>query len=105
MSSRIPAASNRTCHIVAVELPAGDGMQRLPRRSSSDLISLSARTIGVQLTRSEEHTSELQSLMRISYDVFCLKKKTTPIKINTQIHINYTITILLIQLLINIIKH
>src|SRR3546814_943937 len=27
--------------------------------------------------RSEEHTSELQSLMRISYDVFCLKKKST----------------------------
>src|SRR3546814_3352024 len=26
--------------------------------------------------RSEEHTSELQSLMRISYDVFCLKKQT-----------------------------
>src|SRR3546814_4390170 len=31
--------------------------------------------IGVK-TRSEEHTSELQSLMRISYAVFCLKKKT-----------------------------
>src|SRR3546814_4822270 len=29
--------------------------------------------------RSEEHTSELQSLMRISYAVFCLKKKTTSI--------------------------
>src|SRR3546814_7424928 len=29
-----------------------------------------------QLLRSEEHTSELQSLMRISYAVFCLKKKT-----------------------------
>src|SRR3546814_7260690 len=28
--------------------------------------------------RSEEHTSELQSLMRISYAVFCLKKKTYP---------------------------
>src|SRR3546814_2430919 len=28
--------------------------------------------------RSEEHTSELQSLMRISYAVFCLKKKTDP---------------------------
>src|SRR3546814_9806836 len=28
--------------------------------------------------RSEEHTSELQSLMRISYAVFCLKKKTNP---------------------------
>src|SRR3546814_19890799 len=30
--------------------------------------------------RSEEHTSELQSLMRISYAVFCLKKKTNTIK-------------------------
>src|SRR3546814_5245256 len=30
---------------------------------------------GVQALRSEEHTSELQSLMRISYAVFCLKKK------------------------------
>src|SRR3546814_6903319 len=30
----------------------------------------------VQTPRSEEHTSELQSLMRISYAVFCLKKKT-----------------------------
>src|SRR3546814_2356285 len=29
----------------------------------------------MRLTRSEEHTSELQSLMRISYAVFCLKKK------------------------------
>src|SRR3546814_1901809 len=31
---------------------------------------------GAQEVRSEEHTSELQSLMRISYAVFCLKKKT-----------------------------
>src|SRR3546814_7616677 len=31
--------------------------------------------------RSEEHTSELQSLMRISYAVFCLKKKTNTIQI------------------------
>src|SRR3546814_7820387 len=31
-------------------------------------------------TRSEEHTSELQSLMRISYAVFCLKKKNKPTK-------------------------
>src|SRR3546814_7161473 len=34
-------------------------------------------TIGNMLFRSEGHTSELQSLMRISYAVFCLKKKTT----------------------------
>src|SRR3546814_7933570 len=32
---------------------------------------------GGSVTRSEEHTSELQSLMRISYAVFCLKKKNT----------------------------
>src|SRR3546814_4828706 len=32
-------------------------------------------------TRSEEHTSELQSLMRISYAVFCLKKKNQTIKL------------------------
>src|SRR3546814_3667468 len=33
--------------------------------------------------RSEEHTSELQSLMRISYAVFCLKKKTTQYSTNS----------------------
>src|SRR3546814_2818593 len=33
-----------------------------------------------EMGRSEEHTSELQSLMRISYAVFCLKKKTTRTK-------------------------
>src|SRR3546814_2601388 len=37
-----------------------------------------------KLSRSEEHTSELQSLMRISYAVFCLKKKN--------IHIIYYVT-------------
>src|SRR3546814_7594488 len=37
----------------------------------------------VSLARSEEHTSELQSLMRISYAVFCLKQTTTTI-INIQ---------------------
>src|SRR3546814_4217980 len=36
--------------------------------------------------RSEEHTSELQSLMRTSYAVFCLKKKKTPPPIFNQYH-------------------
>src|SRR3546814_3506408 len=36
-----------------------------------------------RLLRSEEHTSELQSLMRISYAVFCLKKKKNQIHIYT----------------------
>src|SRR3546814_4431978 len=40
-----------------------------------------ARAEGIAL-RSEEHTSELQSLMRISYAVFCLKNKKTTTHIN-----------------------
>src|SRR3546814_2538021 len=39
--------------------------------------STSKGTYIKKVTRSEEHTSELQSLMRISYAVFCLKKKKT----------------------------
>src|SRR3546814_8336486 len=35
------------------------------------------KTLDYLIARSEEHTSELQSLMRISYAVFCLKKKKT----------------------------
>src|SRR3546814_6775001 len=47
------------------------------RRTHPDLVDrIALQRIGPLLVdRSEEHTSELQSLMRISYDVFCLKKK------------------------------
>src|SRR3546814_10907089 len=38
-----------------------------------------------KLVRSEEHTSELQSLMRISYAVFCLKKKNNKTNMNTKL--------------------
>src|SRR3546814_10236096 len=41
----------------------------------ANLVIVEARQKGVHRARSEEHTSELQSLMRISYAVFCLKKK------------------------------
>src|SRR3546814_3753957 len=40
---------------------------------------------GVAAPRSEEHTSELQSLMRISYAVFCLKKKTKHMTLDKEI--------------------
>src|SRR3546814_3214802 len=43
------------------------------------ILAMVGRGLGVAVVpagRSEEHTSELQSLMRISYAVFCLKKKT-----------------------------
>src|SRR3546814_2773165 len=51
--------------------------------AASDRITMDGSGVGVALAdwRSEEHTSELQSLMRISYAVFCLKKKTKQIKI------------------------
>src|SRR3546814_8575294 len=49
-----------------------------------------------KIARSEEHTSELQSLMRISYAVFCLKKKRkhiiTPSKHTTPPHSSNTTT-------------
>src|SRR3546814_10645491 len=47
--------------------------------------------VGLAEARSEEHTSELQSLMRISYAVFCLKKKKT--KYNYTYYITTTILI------------
>src|SRR3546814_3407979 len=68
------------------ELVAALGVQRLGRRQDllDPLVALAARLAGprpllrpAHRSRSEEHTSELQSLMRISYAVFCLKKKNT----------------------------
>src|SRR3546814_2582031 len=49
------------------------------RTVAADDIWMSPMNAGpvAAISRSEEHTSELQSLMRISYAVFCLKKKTT----------------------------
>src|SRR3546814_1933676 len=48
--------------------------------TSSSAIALAGATVEVPELRSEEHTSELQSLMRISYAVFCLKKKKHKIR-------------------------
>src|SRR3546814_9282375 len=59
------------------------GLQASMRRSRPQWFAAPPRgcpTAGA--TRSEEHTSELQSLMRISYAVFCLKKQTSNTHIN-----------------------
>src|SRR3546814_9218221 len=56
------------------------GLERVPRQRQVQLgaerFQIGCAQHAVLGQRSEEHTSELQSLMRISYAVFCLKKKT-----------------------------
>src|SRR3546814_8251265 len=47
------------------------------RSAQFDPADIAIAGVFVSIDRSEEHTSELQSLMRISYAVFCLKKKNT----------------------------
>src|SRR3546814_10075280 len=58
----------------------------------STAVSAQNAQVSAGQIRSEEHTSELQSLMRISYAVFCLKKKKNKITIVTQDNTN-TLTI------------
>src|SRR3546814_7808017 len=48
---------------------------RLNSLKRRDLVERRSEAQSLRLPRSEEHTSELQSLMRISYAVFCLQKK------------------------------
>src|SRR3546814_7765522 len=67
-------AETRDCRVNAL-VYVGDCLEEDP-----DNIAVRAGDLGLQgvpifAFRSEEHTSELQSLMRISYAVFCLKKK------------------------------
>src|SRR3546814_2967574 len=58
-----------------------------PKLDEMNAVNEQRASVEAQNKRSEEHTSELQSLMRISYAVFCLKKKkqiTQQHRINTQ---------------------
>src|SRR3546814_1468596 len=72
-----PAPSARGSHVTStdclalVEHPA----TQKPRYMQGCALPLGADEVAIG-ARSEEHTSELQSLMRISYAVFCLKQKT-----------------------------
>src|SRR3546814_10238278 len=58
----------------------GDRDLALAGADAANLVGVAAHRLAGEVVdhplRSEEHTSELQSLMRISYAVFCLKKKT-----------------------------
>src|SRR3546814_1083700 len=69
---RRPAAAGRFAADPALAAQRGPAGRDHPAPVVADAFRPAARGEG---RRSEEHTSELQSLMRISYAVFCLKKK------------------------------
>src|SRR3546814_4921867 len=66
----------RTCGCPLVSASLGEWQAAGPL---GDLLKAMRRTFDEARKRSEEHTSELQSLMRISYAAFCLKKKNNSI--------------------------
>src|SRR3546814_8144773 len=91
-NTRKRATFGRSIGILAIVDPPmlGRGVERVATALdvviARDLILVDAapvlvlpRALHVGIIRSEEHTSELQSLMRISYAVFCLKKKNKKI--------------------------
>src|SRR3546814_2110357 len=79
-------------HRLETQVVGGSGMASLNQGSTVPLtltvIGLPRRSSALPNGRSEEHTSELQSLMRISYAVFCLKKKTKKVRINQRYTVN-----------------
>src|SRR3546814_1886447 len=76
-----PAARARRAQRRAAAQSAPPGRRSRRRRGGQRDVGRTAAPVAAgtrpQPRRSEEHTSELQSLMRISYAVFCLKKKKT----------------------------
>src|SRR3546814_5928032 len=69
-----------TIERVALRRGREEGLKEGKREAVSDILATQ-----IARKRSEEQTSELQSLMRISYDVFCLKKTKTDKKTNQTI--------------------
>src|SRR3546814_1692426 len=88
-----------SCLALAGQLPdrpIAQGMSRPPKISRPAVLDTRIVVIACG-RRSEEHTSELQSLMRISYAVFCLKKKNNIKKVkeynNSHTFSTYSITL------------
>src|SRR3546814_2418904 len=92
--------------VKAVSIDSGDGVTQeavyafvrkwehrgvMATKGASDRGQRKAEIYSLPKKRSEEHTSELQSLMRISYAVFCLKKKNKN-KVKKRRIIKYAIT-------------
>src|SRR3546814_5034821 len=90
-----PSVQNRPTHCSTASTrklrPTGRSVMAIPEYAranfetlvkaakAGDLALMECSEVESGETRSEEHTSELQSLMRISYAVFCLKKKNKAI--------------------------
>src|SRR3546814_2272200 len=74
-TSGSPVIDDATGKVVAVNNTGNEDGARCTVNNPCEVAENGTVTVR---RRSEEHTSELQSLMRISYAVFCLKKKKTP---------------------------
>src|SRR3546814_4655193 len=72
---RRPPRSTRTDTLFPYTTLFRSGTARMASRFAGQGRTVRIEGAAPRLWRSEEHTSELQSLMRISYAVFCLKKK------------------------------
>src|SRR3546814_6789020 len=86
------STSSETLSVIRTSSASRSSWLRRPSAISRFNAILILTSLSEQSTpaRSEEHTSELQSLMRISYAVFCLKKQTNTIK-KTHIYNQHTI--------------
>src|SRR3546814_10670286 len=73
--------------------PTHNGAERLPPHSWNLPATELSRGVAALVMRSEEHTSELKSLMRISYAVFCSKKKTTLLRLVSSVYCVVTMPI------------
>src|SRR3546814_6879332 len=88
MQYRVSAGSaRRSLAPMTVSFPQEASSSASPLRERTDQASSLPASRRLS-PRSEEHTSELQSLMRISYAVFCLKKKKTNHSVN-EINLTY----------------
>src|SRR3546814_6132757 len=76
VGDKLPPHVQGPINRATLALFAGASNDYVPLHIDSDF----AKAAGMPDVRSEEHTSELQSLMRSSYAVFCLKKKNNNIK-------------------------
>src|SRR3546814_7600075 len=75
LSAQIEDVSGQLAHMERLAQEAAEGEMPEDSPDLHELRTMLATLQSQAEVRSEEHTSELQSLMRISYAVFCLKKK------------------------------